>query len=166
MAQRQGDGSYRLSFGLQAPEGDFSRNGSVDVRDSDGVRQLLLSQFYADWSEDYKAMIRHSTSFQAWPLYTLSRVGLTWHSVSGATLAGDAAHLSYPGGEGVNLAMTDAWKLASKIAEHGPNELDTAVQEYEADMFARASTAMAASEAMERVMYSTDPQAFVELICS
>lgn len=166
MVQRQGDGSYRISFGLQAREGDFGHHGSVDVGDTEATRHLLLSQFYTGWSEDHRDIIRHSTSFRAWALHSLSPEDMSWQSLPGVTLAGDAAHLSYPGGEGVNLAMTDALELASKIAEHGVDNIDQAVKAYEADMFSRAIAAIKESMDMEGVMYSDDPRAFVELVCS
>jgi 2-polyprenyl-6-methoxyphenol hydroxylase-like FAD-dependent oxidoreductase len=96
---------------------------------------LLLSDFYADWSEVYKDLIRHATDLRAWPLYTLATEDLSWKSVPGFTIVGDAAHLTIP--EGVNLAMTDSLQSASKMAEHGTQNLNQAVQEYEADMFPR-----------------------------
>jgi hypothetical protein len=166
MIQRQGDESYRISFGLQAPEGDFSCNGFVDLRDTEATRHLLQSVYYPDWSGAQKDIIRHSNDFCAWPLYTLSPRDMRWESVPGVTLAGDAAHLSHPGGQGVNLAMTDALKLASLIAEHGINNIDQAAREYEAHMFPRAIAAITEAIAIEGAMYGDGPGAFIELICS
>ncbi|KAK3938824.1 hypothetical protein QBC46DRAFT_291848 [Diplogelasinospora grovesii] len=165
MTQRQGNGSYRVSFGLQVPENLF-RNGTGNLQDAETTRRLLLSDFYADWSEEHKDLIRHATDLCAWPLYTLCTEDMGWESVPGMTLAGDAAHLSFTGGDGVNLAMTDSLKLASKIAEHGTKSLDQAVQEYEADMFPRGIARIAESKVMEDVMHSEDPQAFIQLMSS
>jgi 2-polyprenyl-6-methoxyphenol hydroxylase-like FAD-dependent oxidoreductase len=116
VTQRQGNGSYRNYFGLQVP-GDFFHNGTVDLQDVEATRHLLLSDFYADWSKVYKDLIRHATDLRAWLLYTLSTEDLSWKSVPGFTIVGDAAHLTIP--EGVNLAMTDSLQSASKMAEHG-----------------------------------------------
>ena len=165
VTQRQGNGSYRSYFGLQVPE-DFFHNGTVDLQDVEATRHLLLSDFYADWSEEYKDLIRHATDFRAWPLYTLSTEDLSWKSVPGFTIVGDAAHLTIPNGEGVNLAMIDSLKLASKIAEHGTQNLDQAVQEYEADMFLRGVATIAEGKVMENVMYSEGPQASLQLMSS
>lgn len=165
VTQRQGNGSYRTYFGLQVPE-DFFRNGTVDLQDLEATRRLLLSDFYADWSEEYKDLIRHTTDLRAWPLYTLSAEDLGWKSVPGFTLVGDAAHLTIPNGEGVNLAMTDSLKLASKIAEHGIENVDLAVSEYEVDMFPRGSATIAEGKVMANVMFSEDPQAFLQFITS
>jgi 2-polyprenyl-6-methoxyphenol hydroxylase-like FAD-dependent oxidoreductase len=165
MIQRQGNGSYRNSFGLTVPRG-FFRTGSVNLQDVEATRHLLLSDFYPDWAEDYQDLIRHSTDFRAWSLHTLATEDMGWKSVPGVTLAGDAAHVAYPGGDGVNIAMADALKLASKIVEHGLDNLDQAVQEYEADMFPRGVAMITGGNAMAEVMYSEDPQAFLQLVSS
>jgi 2-polyprenyl-6-methoxyphenol hydroxylase-like FAD-dependent oxidoreductase len=165
MVQRQGNGSYRNSFGVQVPE-HFFRNGTLDIQDAEATRHLLLSDFYADWSEEHKDLIRHATDLRAWPLYTLSPQDIGWTSVPGFTLAGDAAHLAYPGGEGVNIAMTDSMKLASKITEYGIQNLDQAVEAYEAEMFPRGIAMISEGKAMANAMYSEDPQAFLQLIGS
>lgn len=165
MVQRQGDGSYRNFFGLPVAE-NFFRNGTGNVLDVEATRRLLLSDFYADWSEEYKNLIRHATDLRGWPLYTMSTEDMGWKSIPGVTLAGDAAHLAYPGGKGVNLAMTDSLKLASKIAEYGTDNLEKAVQEYEADMFPRGIATIAEGKAMTNVMYSEDPQEFLQLVSS
>jgi 2-polyprenyl-6-methoxyphenol hydroxylase-like FAD-dependent oxidoreductase len=165
VTQRQGNGSYRTYYGLQVPE-DFFRNGTIDLQDVEATRSLLLSDFYADWSEEFKDLIRNGTDLRAWPLYTLSTEDMGWESVPGFTIVGDAAHLTIPNGEGVNLAMTDSLKLAAKIAEHGTENLDQAVQEYEADMFPRGIATIAEGKALANVMFSEDPQAFLQLMTS
>jgi len=165
MIQRQGDRSYKVFFGLPVPENMFC-DGTIDSQDDETTRRLLLSDFYADWSEEYKDLIRHASDLHCWPLYTLSSEAMGWKSVPGVTLAGDAAHLAYPGGKGVNLAMTDSWKLASKIVEHGTENMDQAVQEYEADMVPRGIATIVEGQAMTDVMYSEDPRAFLRLVTS
>lgn len=163
LSQRQGDGAYRVYFGLQVPE-DFLRNG-VDLKDIEATRRQLLSEeYYADWSEEYKDLIRHATDLRGWPLYYLPAETLNWKSVPGVTLVGDAAHLSVPGGEGVNSAMIDSLKLVSKIAEHGTDNLDQAVQEYEADMFPRGIDSITQGNAMIQVVYREGPEPFLDLM--
>jgi len=124
----------------------------------------LLSDFYADWSEEHKDLIRHATDLRAWPLYSLSTEDMGWKSVPGVTLVGDAAHLAFTNGEGVNLAMTDSLKLASKITEHSIENLDQAVQEYEADMFPHGIATITKGKAMAGVMFREDPQPFLQLL--
>jgi 2-polyprenyl-6-methoxyphenol hydroxylase-like FAD-dependent oxidoreductase len=164
VTQRQGDGSYRTYFGLEAPENFFHREG-VDLTDLDATRQILLSLF-AGWAAEYTDMIRHSTDFRGWPLYSLAAEDMNWKSVPGTTLVGDAAHVALPNGEGVNLAMADALDLAKKIGEHGVEGLDRAVEEYEAGMFPRGAQSISEGLGMAGMMFSEGPEAFVDLMKS
>ncbi|KAK0629654.1 hypothetical protein B0T17DRAFT_589375 [Bombardia bombarda] len=161
MTQRQGDGSYRTSFGVHSLDNNpFS--GDIET-----TRRLLLSStYYADWSEDHKALIRQATHLRAWPLHSLAAEDMGWMSVPGLTLTGDAAHLSFIGGEGVNMAMADSLQLALKIVEHGMNNLDQAVREYESGMFPRGIAGIEEGKVMESVMHGEDPGAFIQLVSS
>ncbi|TFB01169.1 Tetracycline resistance protein from transposon Tn4351/Tn4400 [Trichoderma ghanense] len=139
VTQRQGDGSYRIYLGITVPE-DFVRGGTVDLTDTESTRRLFLSSaFFGDWADDLKDLIRYSDDFRSWPLYYTDPEAVGWKHVPGLTLAGDAAHVAVPNGEGVNCAMVDALELASKVAAYGIHDLDRAVAEYEEDMFRRGA---------------------------
>jgi 2-polyprenyl-6-methoxyphenol hydroxylase-like FAD-dependent oxidoreductase len=167
VVQRQGNGSYRIYIGLKVAE-DFFRGagaGGIDLTDLDSTRDVLLTKFFADWADEYKDLIRHSTDLRPWPLYTLSADDLGWKSVPGLTLAGDAAHLAVPNGEGVNQAMADALKLATAIEKHGMDNLDAAVREYEQEMFPRGIASIQEGLAMTGVMFGQEgPEAFLSLM--
>lgn len=120
----------------------------------------------ADWSEEFKNLIRHGTDLRPWSLYSLSVENLGWKSVPGFAAIGDAAHLTIPNGEGVNLAMIDSLRLATKIVEHGSESLDQTVREYEADMFPRGIATIAKGKVMANVMFSADAQASLQLMAS
>ncbi|RDW57350.1 hypothetical protein BP5796_12800 [Coleophoma crateriformis] len=166
ISMRQGDGSYRAYFGLHLPE-DFVREANLDLSNTEAVRSLFLSEgYFEDWAEGLKDFIRHGEDFHSWPLYSLPTESLEWKAVPGFTLAGDAAHLSVPNGEGVNMAMTDALMLANKIAEHGLAEgLDGAVQEYEQEMFPRGMSTIEDGLQMHKAMLSEDaPHSFLQAL--
>lgn len=80
-----------------------------------------------------------------------------WKSVPGFVVIGDAAHLTFPNGEGVNLAMTDSLKLAVKI-EHTEN-IDQAIREFEEEMFPRGIATIEEGKRMAEVMIGDDPGA-------
>lgn len=138
--QRNGDGSIRCYLVGSKPE-FWIANPGYDISSPQAVREALLQDF-AEWSEDLKRTIRdfnveQGDSFTPRSLYMLP-VGLTWPSVRGIAVVGDAAHLMTPfAGEGVNQAMQDATELALAILKQ-PNDLGTAVTEYETEMFPRS----------------------------
>lgn len=138
MAQQLGSGSLNVSYWSVKREewikqfdrkpDDIGYMKHVCLRELDGW-DPRLRQFIE--LADLGAVPRN--------LYML-RVGITWANKPGLTLLGDAAHVMTPfAGEGVNLAMTDAMKLAQaidKAAKKGTREaLNAQVQAYEEDMF-------------------------------
>ena len=139
IAQRMGTGLYNCYAGLLLPENwNKSEEGSALLRSSD-IREHLIANEFAGWSSDATDLIKHSNgSFRAWPLYTLPPEAMSWKSVPGITLIGDAAHLSLPNGDGVNIALYDAFQLTNEIVECGLENLDQAVRKYEDKMFPRA----------------------------
>lgn len=125
---------------------------------------MLLTQSYAGWAQEYVNLVRHVDGFRAWTLYTLSIEDIRWKPLSCATLIGDAAHLSYPGSSGVNLAMLDAMTLVSKIVEHGKGGLAQAVHEYEEAMFPRGVKAIGEGTGMAHLMFDQSPNEFLKLL--
>ncbi|KFA45604.1 hypothetical protein S40293_08634 [Stachybotrys chartarum IBT 40293] len=162
MMQRQGDASYRIYFGVTVPE-DFV-SSAVDLADGESTRRLLLSpDFFGDWCDTILDIIRNCSSFRSWPLYSMNPERLSWTSVPGITLMGDAAHVSVPAGEGVNVAMLDALVLAKKLDEFGKDDLDRAVREYEHDMLARGKAMIEESWETVRMMAHPDgPSAVIQ----
>lgn len=89
-----GDGSYQVAVGLRLPEKWTSENASL-VADSSALRQWLVSEPFASWSQMHTDMIKHGDgNFRAWPLYSMPAESLSWQTVPGVTLIGDAAHLT------------------------------------------------------------------------
>lgn len=154
MAQRQGDGSYRMYYGIRVAE-DFATT-RLNLTDVDTTRGLLLSTFYKSWSDELREFIKQSDNFRSWPLYQLPLRDSSPAAIPGLTLAGDAAHLAVPNGEGVNCAMKDALELAGKLKKFGFENLATAVAEYEEDLFRRGQEHIADGTHMEKLM--SDPR--------
>ncbi|KAF5003196.1 hypothetical protein FDECE_10264 [Fusarium decemcellulare] len=149
--QQVADSSYCLYMGMKTPEDRFPKAPSM--ADTEAMRQEFLAspEYYADWAPELKQYLSNAEGpFRPWPLYRLPVSSLSWERVPGVTLLGDAAHVSTPlAGEGVNMAMHDALKLARAITKHcdigsaagedeDANLLERALAEYEKDMFERA----------------------------
>ncbi|KAJ1324040.1 salicylate hydroxylase [Microdochium nivale] len=186
LSQKQGDASYRLYLGFDAPEHAFHSGGAYDTSTTnlsggeptavEATRARLLSdEHYGTWEDRYKKLIQHATDFRSWCLYSLPPTALSsWVSVPGVTLAGDAAHVAPPNGEGVNLAMTDSLDLARRIikwselpsAEQSQEALDRAVQEYEEVMLPRGIETLGQGSMMMDPMFAEDHRPFVDMLNS
>lgn len=131
---------------------------TVDTKQPPSAKDEIL-EVYSDWAPDMVDIIRASDG-EIIPrsLYMLP-VGSRWEHKTGITLIGDAAHLMTPfGGEGVNLALEDARRLANAIidaAEGSSGFLDLKIHAFEEDMFARARKAQTMTEGMMIDMYFT-----------
>ncbi|KAK4199002.1 hypothetical protein QBC40DRAFT_177399 [Triangularia verruculosa] len=164
---RQGDGHYRVDIGIPGPE-NFTEAGLVDVKDWDAFKKYLLQEdFFGAYSPEMREIINQSEGpFRPWIMYYFPTDRLNWETVPGATLIGDAAHVTTPFvGDGVNCAMRDAVILAEKLQEFGVNE--KAVSEYEPLMFEFAKDVITRSLQSQRMFFEKDaPKSFIEIMSS
>lgn len=175
--QQVSDKSYRLYLGMKAAE-DVTRN-TLQLADTEGSREKLLNspEFFGDFAPELKQFISDAEGpFRPWPLYRMPVSSMSWARVPGVTLIGDAAHVSTPFvGEGVNMAMFDALKLMNSIKKHCGGGIDgqlkdcsgieTAVAEYENDMFPRAQSFISRCIASEGIFFAEDAAAeFIDVI--
>ncbi|KAJ3040991.1 hypothetical protein HDV00_010063 [Rhizophlyctis rosea] len=137
---------------------------------SSHLRTFLAAQFPC-WSPNLLSLITNADDdpIRAWPIYTLP-LGLRWSTQPGVILLGDAAHVTAPGGEGVNLAMLDAVKLAEEIVgvvEGGrwKEEMVEALRRYEGPMLDRAEKGGRKAMGMQEMMFGEDaPKGFLEFM--
>jgi 2-polyprenyl-6-methoxyphenol hydroxylase-like FAD-dependent oxidoreductase len=147
--QRNGHAHIRGYFSLRTDE-----PWAIPLEDAapDTIRERMLG-YLKGWAPAFTDAIRSAdTIIGVRPLYALP-VGHRWAHRPGLTLIGDAAHLMSPfGGEGVNLAMTDAADLAAALIQGD----DTATARFEEAMAARAEPA--ARGATEGLYHSISPK--------
>ncbi|WHI55062.1 FAD-dependent oxidoreductase [Mammaliicoccus lentus] len=130
LGQRNGDGRIMayISFKTKYEKLDEYRNLSLDT-----LKERLLAE-YSDWDSELKNYIAYSyDDIKFRRIYKLP-IGLTWATQPNITIIGDAAHLMSPSaGEGVNMALYDAYLLAETFKNF--NNLTEVLKVYEQQMF-------------------------------
>jgi 2-polyprenyl-6-methoxyphenol hydroxylase-like FAD-dependent oxidoreductase len=150
LAHRETDGSLHIYSALMVPA-DWS--ASIDFTDTEKAKLTLLDNFEG-WGDELRALVADAdTPLVGRPIHALP-VGHRWERVPGVTLLGDAAHVMSPfAGEGANLAMLDGAELAEAIARNADRE--TALAEYEADLFPRSESS--AQDSADNLVMSFAP---------
>lgn len=170
IAQYIGDGSIYLCNWSVQPE-DWKEKAKHDINSEEDLRATVLKG-YETWHPKLCDYFHYAQDPVIRPLYMLP-VDWKWEHRSGITLIGDAAHLMTPfAGEGVNLGLQDALKLSQAIIKASlsfRNEnlsLETNVQQFENDMFVRASkTARATNNMLHWMMFADgSPRSTIEKI--
>ena len=143
LAQQKGDGTIAV-YAWTVRDEDWAKKCGYDVRNAAEVRRALAVE-YEGWNKQLVnfTQVANEDDMITRSLYMLP-VGHRWENRPGVTLLGDAAHLMGPfAGEGVNVAMDDAMKLAQAITDSvssgKPNALNEAVKAFEQEMFERAT---------------------------
>lgn len=130
LGQRNGDGRIMayISFRARYEKLDEYRNLSLDE-----LKEKLLQEF-SEWGTELKKYISYSyDDIKFRRIYKLP-IGLSWKTQSNITLLGDAAHLMSPfAGEGVNMALYDAYLLAESLKTN--DNLTDILKNYEQQMF-------------------------------
>jgi 2-polyprenyl-6-methoxyphenol hydroxylase-like FAD-dependent oxidoreductase len=138
LAHREKGGTLHNYVFITEPQSWFA---AIDFTDA-AVAVARIAQEFDGWAPELTALITDSdTPLVLRHLCTLP-IEHRWDRVPGVTLLGDAAHLTAPNGEGANLAMYDGSELAKAIAAH-PDDVETAITEYEQAMFPRSTEAAA-----------------------
>ncbi|MEU7183995.1 MULTISPECIES: FAD-dependent oxidoreductase [Streptomyces] len=136
-AHRESDDTLHTYVVLARPQDWFA---AIDFTDA-AAATARISQEFDGWAPELTALITDGdTAPVLRPHHTLP-AGHRWDRVPGVTLLGDAAHLAAPNGEGANLAMQDGAELGKALATH-PDDIETALTEYEQAMFPRSTAAV------------------------
>ncbi|QCX74009.1 FAD-dependent urate hydroxylase [Streptomyces sp. YIM 121038] len=139
VAHREKGGALHAYVTLTKPQDWFT---TLDFTDT-AAAAARIAEEYEGWAPELTALITASDVAPVLrPLHSLP-VGHRWDRVPGVTLLGDAAHLATPNGEGANLALQDGAELGRAIAAH-PGDIETALTEYERELFPRGAAAAAA----------------------
>ncbi|WP_433190330.1 FAD-dependent oxidoreductase [Actinoallomurus sp. CA-150999] len=153
-AQRNGDGRVRIGISFYNTAEDWFATSGIPFDDPAAARARLID-LLAGWDPRFIALIAACDDTVVPRSIATLPVGLTWPSTPGVTLLGDAAHLMPPTGQGANMALLDGAVLGLALAAH-PDDLSTAVKEYEREMFERTSAAARMSADMHELLTSPD----------
>ena len=157
MSHRLGSNNIKLNYWMKEDEAFHAETMKAVEGDEEKLRKIL-QEVYHGWLPALRNCINFSSRFRSRALYELP-VGDRWQHKKGFTLIGDSAHLMTPfSGKGANAAMRDALDLANNIAdclENGGN-MDTAVKNFEEQMFPRATKVQELTMMHKMHMYAAD----------
>lgn len=89
LVMKLGNGSYHTGIGLPLPE-DWSKEHPIEVR------HARVQEYTRDCPDVHRDILQNSDDeFRAWPLYSMPTESLSWESVPGVALIGDAAHVRF-----------------------------------------------------------------------
>jgi len=135
----KGEGSLSFYTGCKVPETWATQSG-IDFNNKDQVADWFKKAF-STWDHSWQEL------FQSEELWLVPRpqyhfpADQHWSTQPNLTLLGDAAHRMPPyAGEGVNMAMLDAYELAASLTEGSFADLSAAIAHYEQEMLPRAAS--------------------------
>ena len=144
----KGDGTLTFYTGCKTDE-NWVRNSEIDFNNKEQVFDWFKKEF-GSWNETWQELFESDEmSVIPRPQYHYPP-DQSWETSSNLTLLGDAAHRMPPyAGEGVNMAMQDAFELAENLTSKEFKNIRSAISDYEQKMLKRAS------EITEITLYNT-----------
>ncbi|KAJ0124609.1 tetracycline resistance protein from transposon [Diaporthe amygdali] len=158
--QQLGDGSICVYLNFQTDDEDWYKKPSkygYDAWDLEQSKAAALKR-YADWHPIIREAISRTQGRPVPRSLYMLPVGFSFEHRAGLTIIGDAAHLMTPfAGEGVNVGMEDARRLAAAVVAAGGDlaKLDREVAAFEKDMFERAGEFAGLTQTMLRAWFFT-----------
>lgn len=151
LAQLNGDGRIKayVSYRMDMDKLDTYKFMTL----SELKEQLLLD--FSGWDIQLQKYIMNMSDDVLFRRIYKLPIGFKWQHKQAITLIGDAAHLMSPfAGEGVNMALYDAFILARALEDY--EKIDVALNAYEQEMYQISSTSAQASQDNLELMFSED----------
>jgi 2-polyprenyl-6-methoxyphenol hydroxylase-like FAD-dependent oxidoreductase len=159
LAHRERGGNLHTWVMLSRPRDWFA---AIDFADAATATARILWEFDG-WAPRLTALIADGeTAPVLRAIYTLP-IEHRWDRTPGVTLIGDAAHPTAPNGEGANLALYDGAELGTLIAGH-PDDIETALAEYEQAMFARSAASNAGPADLQLMLGDGTPHNLINTL--
>jgi 2-polyprenyl-6-methoxyphenol hydroxylase-like FAD-dependent oxidoreductase len=163
LAHREPDATLHTYVALNKPaewlaDIDFTLGESATAR---------VAREFNGWASELTALITDGDTPPVPRTIHVLPTHHRWPRVPGVTLLGDAAHLMSPfAGEGANLAMYDAARLAEALADH-PSDREAALAAYEEELFPRSAEAATEAARNQALCFADDaPEGFVALLAA
>lgn len=152
----KGDGSMSFYTGCKVPE-NWVTDSNIDFSDKHSVHNWFKEAF-GSWEPTWQELFE---SDELWfvprPQYHYP-LDQYWEARSNITLLGDAAHRMPPyAGEGVNMAMQDAFELCDCLTNSQFTDLKSAIAAFEKQMLQRASEVTRMTLDSTEMLHSGDP---------
>ncbi|MBL7881622.1 FAD-dependent oxidoreductase [Chryseobacterium gambrini] len=134
----KGDGTLTFYTGCKTDE-NWVKDSGIDFDNKEQVFNWFKKEFSL-WSKDFHELFESDEiSIIPRPQYHYPP-DQKWETSTNLTLLGDSAHRMTPyAGEGVNMAMQDAFELAENLTDNNFKDAKSAFSNYEKSMLKRAS---------------------------
>lgn len=152
----KGDGSMSFYTGCKVSE-NWVEDSGIDFSDKASVHRWFQQEFAA-WNPIWQELFESDDLwFVPRPQYHFP-LNQSWNAHSNITMIGDAAHRMPPyAGEGVNMAMQDAFELCDCLTDPQFPDLKSAVSAFEKQMCKRASEVTKMTLDSTEMLHSGDP---------
>lgn len=152
----KGDGSLSFYTGCKVPENWVTDSG-IDFSDKTSVHAWFKAEF-GNWEPTWQELFASDDLwFVPRPQYHYP-LDQSWNAQANRTLIGDAAHRMPPyAGEGVNMAMQDAFELCDALTDPQFPDLQSAIAAFEKQMCRRTSEVTQITLDSTEMLHSGDP---------